>query len=142
MNYISPIAVLYEHYSYAGDKAKAATLKEFALTLSDKAEQTEEVRRYFNDIDAKTISTVQESPSITASNIVIKPNPAHNSVTFDIPSTMTTRIVIIDMQGNIMKEIETAGTITIPITDLINGNYTVQFFGDFGVLSKNLVIVR
>jgi hypothetical protein len=55
---------------------------------------------------------------------------------------MTTRIVIIDMQGNIMKEIETAGTITIPITDLINGNYTVQFFGDFGVLSKNLVIVR
>jgi len=142
MNYISPIAVLYEHYSYAGDKAKAATLKEFALTLSDKAEQTEEVRRYFNEIDTKTISTVQESPSITASNIVIKPNPAQNSVTFDIPSTMTTRIVITDSRGGIVKEIETSGTITIPIMDISNGNYTVQFFGDFGVLSKNLVIVR
>lgn len=142
MNYISPITVLYEHYSYAGDKEKAASLKEFALTLSDKAEQTEEVRRYFNDIDAKTVSTVNEMPAVAENDFIIKPNPAHQSVTIELPAALTARVVITDMRGNIVKEVQISGSLTLPTTDLQSGNYTVQFFGDFGVFSKNLVIAR
>lgn len=145
LNYIAPIAVLYEHYIQSGDKNQAEDLRAFAMDLAQKGKQQREVKEYFAGIDNnnKTLLSTEEQPQYNELSFVLKPNPAENSVVLGLPSGVQSRVVITDMRGGIVKEIQNvSGEFTVQLTDLANGNYTVQFFTEFGAFSKTLVIAR
>ena len=145
LNYVAPIAVLYEHYIQSGDKNQAEDLKALAMDLAQKGKQQQEVKEYFAGIDNnnKTLLSTEEQPQYNELSFVLKPNPAENSVVLGLPSGLQSRVVITDMRGGIVKEIQNvSGEFTVQVSDLTNGNYTVQFFTEFGAFSKTLVIAR
>ncbi len=145
LNYVAPIAVLYEHYVQSGDKNQAEDLKTLAMDLAQKGKQQEEVKEYFAGIDKNntTLLSSEEQPQYNELSFVLKPNPAENSVVLGLPSGLQSRVVITDMRGGIVKEIQSvSGEFTVQTSDLANGNYTVQFFTEFGAFSKTLVIAR
>lgn len=145
MNYIAPIAVLYEHYTQADDRTHSEELKELALMLAQKGEQEKEVKEYFAEMEKNkpVILGTEEKVRTNEHDFLIKPNPAQNSVTFVIPSTTVARAVITDTRGGIVKEFSNiSGDFTVQTQDFANGNYIVQFFTEFGAFSKTLIIAR
>lgn len=145
MNYIAPIAVLYEHYNQSGDKTQSDELKELALQLAQKGEQEKEVKQYFADIEKNNpiIMSTEEQVRTNEHEFIIKPNPAQNSVIIAIPANTMARVVITDTRGGIVKEMNSiSGDFTLQTQDFANGNYTVQFFTEFGAFSKTLIIAR
>lgn len=83
--------------------------------------------------------------SITKANLKVYPNPASDQVQIAYDTNSEATIELYDMQGKLLKTMQTVGlqgTVSIPLTNLSRGMYFVKFVTNDGVKQVEKLVVE
>lgn len=149
MNYVTPALLLYEHYTLAGEKEKAESLKEFALKIAREGGQEKDVKEYIASLFDKQLNTTTDVPkaeeqaALWAEKVTVYPNPVFNVLTVELPPAMQGTIDIVDINGSVVESVKTSSEVaTINIGNLAAGAYVVRIVTPQGTTSKTVHVVR
>ena len=91
------------------------------------------------------ICTTLEIESLTKVDWQVYPNPASNQVQISYDTNSEATIEIYDLQGKLLKTMQTVGlqgTVSIPLTNLSRGLYLVKFATNDGVIQMEKLVVE
>lgn len=120
----------------AGDSVRVAFALICGDDLGDLQESADSAQVQYNNIPVPTVG-LKNSVSSLAVNVF--PNPASNSVSFQMNNTESakTSIIITNMMGQVVKSVEFTSTVgsgkyTMDLTDVAEGAYTYKLYNDKG----------
>ena len=93
--------------------------------------------------DPKTSVAVDNSASLTYlqdESIAIYPNPSSGIITIQYGNVKPSSITVLNMQGQVVRQINSDFEVAIDLTDLVNGSYIVNIHLDSETVRKKIVL--